>query len=604
MGEKYILFGAGYYATVAISLLGKENIEFIMDNNRDKAGSSVDGIAVYPYCEKKSQCGHYTIVISVSDRYCPQIEEQLKEDGFKNFLTVGRIQSEQTRKKIEGRFDNISVYKKAIGWIKNNSVDGQAIICNTGKRKGYPEVTGYYIPTLIRWGYRELAVNYAEWLIGIQKADGSWYDTDDVSPYIFDTAQILKGLIAVREIYDSREKIDEAIKKGIDWILGCMTDEGRLVTPDTACWGSDDNTCSELIHMYCLSPIADAGRIFGRTDYIEKAEKILKYYKDNYYDKIMNFSLLSHFYAYVMEALIDMGETDMAVEAMAKIADIQKASGAVPAYKNVDWVCSTGLFQFALVWFRIGDTEHGNKAFEYACRLQNESGGWYGSYLSEDNCNEQNDYFPGAEISWAVKYFLDALYYKDVAEFNEQASDFIETISKEDERYTVVRDIVACNGEGIRILDVGCGKGRYIKNLLENFPDNKYAGVDISKNVMKWLDGSCAECKEGTLTCIPYDDNIFAVTYTCEALEHAIDIENAVKEMVRVTKSNGYVVIIDKNKASYGMLEIGDWEQWPDESELRCIMEKYCTSVEVKHGLAYENMLSHDLFSAWIGIVK
>ena len=212
-------------------------------------------------------------MISVSDRYCPQIEEQLKTDGFKNFLTVGRIQSEQTRKKIEGRFDNISVYKKAVDWIKNNSVDGQAIICNTGKRKGYPEVTGYYIPTLIRWGYRELAVNYAEWLIGIQKADGSWYDTDDVSPYIFDTAQILKGLIAVREIYDSREKIDEAIIKGIDWILGCMTDEGRLVTPDTACWGSDDNTCSELIHMYCLSPIVDAGRIFGRTDYIEKAEK-------------------------------------------------------------------------------------------------------------------------------------------------------------------------------------------------------------------------------------------------------------------------------------------------------------------------------------------
>lgn len=87
-------------------------------------------------------------------------------------------------------------------------------------------------------------------------------------------------------------------------------------------------------------------------------------------------------------------------------------------------------------------------------------------------------------------------------------------------------------------------------------------------------------------------------------MEHAIDIENAVKEMVRVTKSNGYVVIVDKNKASYGMLEIGDWEQWLDESELRCIMEKYCTSVEVKHGLAYENMLSHDLFSAWIGIVK
>lgn len=423
---KYILFGAGYYATVAISLLGKENIEFIMDNNQDKAGSFVDGIAVFPYCEKKSQCGDYTIVISVSDKYCPQIEQQLKKDGFNNFLTVGRIQSDQTRKKIEAPFDIIAVYKKAIGWIKNNSVDGHAIICNTGKKKGYPEVTGYYIPTLIRWGYRDIAIRYADWLIGIQKPDGSWYDTDNVSPYIFDTAQILKGLIAIREIYNEKNKINSAIVMGTDWILSCMTEEGRLVTPDMTCWGDDSSTCSELIHMYCLSPIAEAGRIFNRTDYTDKAKKILEYYKMNYYDRIMNFSLLSHFYAYVMEALIDMGESDMARDAMSRIANIQKKSGAVPAYNNVDWVCSTGLFQFALVWFRLGDMEHGLKAFNYACRLQNESGGWFGSYLSEDNCDEQNDYFPGAEISWANKYFLDALYYKSVAEFNECASEFIE----------------------------------------------------------------------------------------------------------------------------------------------------------------------------------
>lgn len=602
--KKYILFGAGYYATVAISLLGKENIEFIMDNNRDKAGSSVEGIAVYPYCEKRSQCGHYTIVISVSDRYCPQIEEQLKKDGFNNFLTVGRIQSEQTRKKIEGRFDNISVYKKAIGWIKNNSVDGQAIICNTGKRKGYPEVTGYYIPTLIRWGYRDIATGYADWLISIQKPDGSWYDTDNVSPYIFDTAQILKGLIAIREIYNDKNKIDSAIVMGADWILSCMTEEGRLITPDMTCWGDDSSTCSELIHMYCLSPIADAGRIFNRTDYTDKAKQILEYYKNNYYDRIMNFSLLSHFYAYVMEALIDMGESDMAREAMDRIAKIQKKTGAVPAYNNVDWVCSTGLFQFALVWFRLGDMEHGLKAFNYACRLQNASGGWFGSYLSEDNCDEQNDYFPGEEISWANKYFLDALYYKNAAEFNGCASEFMDKISKNDERYTFVRDAVAKAGKGSRILDVGCGKGRYIKNLLEDFPDNKYAGVDISKNVMKWLDGSNVECREGTLTSIPYNDAAFDVTYTCEALEHAIDIESAIKEMSRVTRPEGYVIVIDKNKASYGALEIGDWEQWPDESYLKSVMEQYCYNVEVKHGLVYENMNCPDLFSAWIGIVR
>lgn len=43
--------------------------------------------------------------------------------------------------------------------------------------------------------------------------------------------------------------------------------------------------------------------------------------------------------------------------------------------------------------------------FNYACKLQNKSGGWYGSYLSEENENEINTYFPNSEISWAVKYF-------------------------------------------------------------------------------------------------------------------------------------------------------------------------------------------------------
>ena len=74
--------------------------------------------------------------------------------------------------------------------------------------------------------------------------------------------------------------------------------------------------------------------------------------------------------------------------------------------------------------------------------------------------------------------------------------------------------------------------------------------------------------------------------------------------MSRVTKSQGYVIVIDKNKASYGALDIGDWEQWPDESYLKSVMEQYCCNVEVKHGLIYEDMKCHDLFSAWIGIVR
>lgn len=52
---------------------------------------------------------------------------------------------------------------------KNHSIDGHAIMCTSERRKEYPEVTGYYIPTLLRWGYRVLALNYAEWLLQVQK---------------------------------------------------------------------------------------------------------------------------------------------------------------------------------------------------------------------------------------------------------------------------------------------------------------------------------------------------------------------------------------------------------------------------------------------------
>ena len=198
------------------------------------------------------------------------------------------------------------------------------------------------------------------------------------------------------------------------------------------------------------------------------------------------------------------------------------------------------------------------------------------------------------------KYFLDALYYKNQAEFEEVSECFLENISKEDERYITIRNVIA-NYSNAKILDVGCGKGRYLKNLLEDEPNNEYYGIDISKSVMKDLDSSPLICKTGVMTNIPFSDDMFTVVYTCEELEHSIDIRNAIREMARVTKKNGYIVVIDKNDGCYGTWEIGDWEQWPNEDELREIMMDYCSLVTVKHGLKYEGMSNPDLFTAWTG---
>lgn len=603
--KKIVLFGAGYIAHTAIELIGKSDIAFIVDNDSKKSGSNLEGIQVYTFSEKKQDLGKYSIVISVSDKYIEEIEKQLSENGINNYQLLSSVQMDVTKRKIAERPNYLSIYNRAINWIQKNTIDNHAIICNSDRTLGYPEVTGYYIPSLIRWGYRDLAICYASWLLDIQKADGSWYDTDDRVPYIFDSAQILKGLIAVRYIYPDIERVNQAIKKCCDWILSCMTEEGRLMTPFKDAWGDDEGICSEIIHLYCLSPIVEAGKKLNKQEYIEKATKILSYYKINYYEKIMNFSLLSHFYAYVMEALVDLGEIDMAREAMRKMEVYQKESGAVPAFNNVDWVCSTGLFQLALVWYRLGNYECADKAFEYACKLQNATGGWYGSYISEDNPHETNTYFPSSEISWAVKYFLDALYYKNQEQFERLAPSFMDSISMEDDRYLIIEKVLVKNAVlGKKVLDIGCGKGRYLKNLLERFPDNYYYASDLSENVMEFIGLAGVEICQGNLTCIPFEADTFDVVYTCEALEYAIDIKNAIKEMARVTRPGGRIIIIDKNKNAYGRLLIGEWEQWFDINELSELLKLYCSEIQVIDQIGYEGKKSDGLFCAWIGMVK
>lgn len=600
---RYIIFGAGNYGAQTLELLGKENVKFFIDNNKEKQSAGYLGLEVLSMESALPLIGDSPVIIAAAEPYAGEIKGQLDGRQISNHETFATLKFRMLKERLLKRTDYISVYKKAVAWIHKNTIAGKGIINNSHLKQPYPEVTGYYIPTLIRWGYRDLALSYAKWLCSIQHEDGAWYDTEGRAPYIFDTAQILKGLLAAREWYP---QADEHIQKGCDWLLSCMDEDGRLVSPLKDAWG-DGKTFSELIHTYCISPIREAGQAFGVPRYIQCADKIAEYYTTACREQIVNFNLLSHFYAYVMEAMLDIGREDIAKEAMEKMAEIQRENGSVPAYNNVDWTCSTGLFQLALVWYRLGDTGHGDKAFQYACRLQNESGGWYGSYLSEENPDEVNTYFPDAEISWANKYFLDVLYYKNIAQFEEQAYMFGDSIKKEDGRYKCIKNTMkelvdAC--DTARILDMGCGKGRYLVNLAQDFPANAYYASDLSLSVMKYIPLRDIEKRQGSLTNIPFEADYFDMAYTCEALEHSIDVRSAIRELCRVVKPGGKVAVVDKNKDMLGYFEIEEWEQWFDETELKEELLKYCVSVEVKKEISFDNTPANGLFYCWIGTVK
>ena len=128
--------------------------------------------------------------------------------------------------------------------------------------------------------------------------------------------------------------------------------------------------------------------------------------------------------------------------------------------------------------------------------------------------------------------------------------------------------------------------------------------MDLSIDVMKYFEYKDVERKQGSLTNIPFDDGFFDISYTCEVLEHAVDIDISIRELCRVTKPNGIVIIVDKNKAMLGYFPIEEWEQWFDEKELMGELMNYCSDVDVIKEIAFDDTSANGLFYSWVGKVK
>ncbi len=258
----------------------------------------------------------------------------------------------------------------------------------------------------------ELAIKYADYLLSIQNEDGSWNEPSGNISYTFDTGMILKGLIALVEAGLDKDKLyQKAAIKGADWILSMQRTDGSIATPDYSFWSLPyGKFVPEAIHLYCLDSILKIGELTKDSKYEMCVQKALDFYLNQ--EDLTDFTTLSHFNAYIIEGLIDFGKKQQAQRAMDLISLHQREDGSVSAYSNKDFVCSTGLFQYSICWYKLGEREKGDAAFLYAMNLQNKSGGWYGSYtVSRDKAT----YFPNGEIAWAVKYFLDAVYYRNMS---------------------------------------------------------------------------------------------------------------------------------------------------------------------------------------------
>lgn len=101
--------------------------------------------------------------------------------------------------------------------------------------------------------------------------------------------------------------------------------------------------------------------------------------------------------------------------------------------------------------------------------------------------------------------------------------------------------------KGKSILDVGCAKGRFVKTLQERGAN--VAGIDPTEKFIEVAQKNVKNAlfKIGSATDIPFPDRTFDGVLCLEVIEHIPDTELAIREMIRVLKPRGKIIIIDKN---------------------------------------------------------
>jgi len=188
-----------------------------------------------------------------------------------------------------------------------------------------------------------------------------------------------------------------------------------------------------------------------------------------------------------------------------------------------------------------------------------------------------------------------------IRHFNDAAADEEHFPSTIDPRIYHVQLILEHFGDlnGKRVLDVGCGKGRFARVFEERFPAATLVAFDLAEAMLRHAPERIGRCA-GSMTALPFRNKSFDFAYATESLEHAVDIDGAIAEICRVVKPGGRIAIIDKNVEQWGRLKTPEWEKWFGKKQLEGMLARHCRRVESRPVSYWEDVAPDGLFLAWL----
>ncbi|HEX8120442.1 MAG TPA: methyltransferase domain-containing protein [Solirubrobacteraceae bacterium] len=146
-------------------------------------------------------------------------------------------------------------------------------------------------------------------------------------------------------------------------------------------------------------------------------------------------------------------------------------------------------------------------------------------------------------------------------EFDQATADALEAVYGTRDvlrRRRLVRDAIAVQ-PGERVLDVGCGPGFYVAELLEDAgAEGSAVGVDPSAAMLGLAAKRCAHLSnasfaEGGATALPVADESFDAAVGVQVLEYVDDVPAALAELRRALRPGGRVVVWDVDWSTVSM---------------------------------------------------
>lgn len=192
----------------------------------------------------------------------------------------------------------------------------------------------------------------------------------------------------------------------------------------------------------------------------------------------------------------------------------------------------------------------------------------------------------------------------DVSRFNRNyysrvyIKNYIQKASELNKRFLLRLHKIEQLKRGGRILDIGCGIGLFLETLTiySNYKWNSF-GIDINKRLIEVASNKIKGVRfiQGSLQTKKFSEKYFDCITCFDVLEHDIDILNTIKEIRRILKDDGLLVIQTPNYKSImtGITRINwDWWSVPDHvihfspNTLKQILEDY--GFEIKYNFTWE----------------